>query len=113
MMENLRLEHGKGCFLFFLFVSKGEHEAAGPIAYEYLLHTWGGSAGRGEELEPERGARGGRGAGERRSRSEAAAGTVRAVPAYTFAPPLPFTGAVRVPGPAHYFPSPPLDRSGN
>lgn len=62
MMENLRLEHGKGCFLFFLFVSKGEHEAAGPIAYEYLLHTWGVSAGRGEELEPERGAAGGPGA---------------------------------------------------
>lgn len=73
-----------------------------------------------EVLEPESGAKGGsdqgtrRGAGEgerpapKGGGEEGAAGAVLAVPAYTYPPPLPFTGADRVPSPARSFPSPHL-----
>lgn len=46
MMENLPLEHGKGCFLFFscLFLRVNTKQQA-RLLYEYLLHTWGGVRG--------------------------------------------------------------------
>lgn len=112
LMENLPLEHGKGCFssLFSLLVSKSEHEAAGPAAVGMPPAHLGGAARDGAE----RGARGGsdpapgaeRGGGGGRRREEGRGGRNCPRGPSPHPPALPFTGANRVPSPARYAPAP-------